>query len=478
MTAQKASTPPTTALIIGAGQAGGPLAGALAKAGWDVTIVEREHVGGTCVNEGCTPTKTLIASARAAHVVRASAPLGIHAQGHTDMAQVTARVQGIINSFREGSQSSLEKSGARLVFGEASFTGPHEVSVRGQDGGSEMHSADFIFINAGARPVWPDLEGLDSVGALTSTGALQLEKVPEHLMVLGGGYISLELSQAYLRFGSRVTVIERGERLLPREDEDVVAELRRALEEEGVVFLTGHQALKVRREGEQTLLTVQNGSGETSEISGDVLLVATGRTPNTEALNLGAAGVQTDKHGHIVVDEHLHTTAGHIYALGDIKGGPAFTHISYDDYRIVRDALLKGQQRSTQGRLVPYTVFTDPQLGRVGLDSAQAEQHHAPTRIYSMPMSQVARATETGETAGLMRVVIDDASDRLLGATVLGLEGGEVMTALQLGLMGGLTAADLREATIAHPTLCEAFNTLFMTEPKRVEGKAGAAAAD
>ncbi len=474
---QPADSRPRTALVIGAGQAGGPLAGALAKAGWDVTLVEREHVGGTCVNEGCTPTKTLIASARAAHVARTSGPLGVRAQPEVDFAGVMARVQGIVDSFRDGSEASVLAAGVRLVYGEASFTGPHEVRVALREGGQQTLQAEHIFINTGTSPTWPKLEGLDTVHAsntvqaITSSGALKLKILPENLLVLGGGYISLELAQAFARLGSRVTVVEHGERLLPREDADVADELRRVLEGEGIRVLTGHTARKVRREGTQTVMTVQDAGGQTAELSADVLLVATGRSPNTGALNLEAAGVRTDEHGYVVADEHLKTSVAHIHALGDVKGGPAFTHVSYDDYRIVKGALLDGEHLSTAGRMVPYTLFTDPQLGRVGLNAQEAERHTAPTRVYTLPMSRVARAIEMGETAGLMRAVVDDETDLLLGVSVLGPGGGELLGALQFAMMGGLSASTLRNATIAHPTLCESVNNLFMSVPRKLEGR-------
>lgn len=461
---------PQSALVIGAGQAGGPLAGALSRAGWQVTLIEREHVGGTCVNEGCTPTKTMIASARAAHLARVSHDLGVDAAPTVDLARIVDRTQGIVQSFREGSEAGLRKAGVTLLRGDARFTGVRQVEVT-VDGDTLTLSADHVFINAGARPRWPDLPGLDGVGAMTSKDILLLKVLPAHLLILGGGYISLEFAQLYARLGSRVTVIEAGERLLPREDADVVDELRKVLEAEGVTFHLGVGAQRVARDGDTITLDVAGGGGGgDATLTGSHLLVAVGRVPNTDTLNVQATGAQLDKHGFIVVDEHLKAADG-VYALGDIKGGPAFTHISYDDHRIVRDALLHGTQRSTQGRVVPYTLFTDPQLARVGLDRTQARSLGRPTRVYTLPMTSVARAIETGQTAGLMRAVVDDATDLLLGATVLGPEGGEVMSALQLALQGRLTATDLRNATFAHPTLCESINNLFMSTPEPLGGE-------
>ena len=456
------------AIVIGAGQAGGPLAGELARAGWAVTLIEREHVGGTCVNEGCTPTKAMIASARAAHVARHSGKLGVHAaEIQVNLPQIVDRVQGIVKDFREGSEAGVAKSGARLLAGEARFTGDREVEVTLTGGDTQTLRADYVFINTGASPRWPDLPGLDTVGALTSKTMLLLRELPEHLLILGGGYISLEFAQLYARLGSRVTVIESGPRLLRGEDEDVAAALQAVLEGEGVTFLLGAGARKAARDGEGVTLDLSTADGQSTTISGSHLLVAVGRTPNTGRLNVEATGAALDRHGSVVVDEHLRAAEG-VYALGDVKGGPAFTHISYDDFRIVRDALLHDRPRKYTERPVPYTVFTDPQLGRVGLSRAQAAEQGLHVHVYTLPMSSVARAIETGATAGLMRAVVDARTDRLLGITVLGVEGGEVMSALQLAMMGGLTASTLRDATLAHPTLCESINNLFMSKPEEL----------
>ncbi len=460
---------PPSAIIIGAGQAGGPLANALAGAGWPVTLIEREHVGGTCVNEGCTPTKAMIASAHAAHTARHSAALGVHAaEVKIHLEQIVDRVQGIVRDFRKGSEDGLLKSGVHLLSGEARFSGVRQVEVTLPGGETQQLSADYVFINAGARPRWPQVPGLRDVGAMTSREILHLRELPEHLLILGGGYISLEFAQLFARLGSRVTVIESGDHLLPREDPDVAAALQSVLEGEGVSFVLSASATEARREQQQTTLKLRVG-GEVTSLSGSHLLVAVGRVPNTEHLNVQATGAELDPHGHVVVDDHL-VAAERVYALGDIKGGPAFTHISYDDFRIVRDALLHGRQRSVGQRPVPYTLFTDPQLGQVGLNRQRALELGRPTRIYTLPMSRVARAIETGATAGLMRAVVDDQSDQLLGVTVLGSEGGELMGALQLAMMGHLSAAELRNATLAHPTWCESINNLFMGRPEHLPG--------
>lgn len=460
----------TSALVIGAGQAGGPLAGALARAGWDVTLIERIHVGGTCVNEGCTPTKAMLASAHAAHVARSSGTLGVHAEMRVNLPEVVDRVQGIVTSFREGSAAGLKSAGVKLIYGVARFTGVRQVEVTLQEGGHTKVQADYVFINTGTRPRWPDLPGLDAAGAMTSSSLLQLKALPDHLLILGGGYISLEFAQLYARLGSRVTVLEAGARLLPREDEDVSDALKAVLEAEGVTFHLGAQAQQVERLNQEITLTFRTTSGA-QQLGGSHLLVAVGREPNTSELNAQASGVTLDGHGYVQVDEHLRA-AERVYALGDVKGGPAFTHVSYDDYRIVRDALLGGIERSYTERPTPYTLFTDPQLGRVGLTRREALQRGHAVRIYTLPMSRVARAIETKATAGLMRAVVDDQTDRLLGVTVLGPQGGEVMSALQLAMMGGLTASTLRDAVLAHPTLSESINNLFMSQPERLNAAA------
>ncbi|WP_407572071.1 mercuric reductase [Deinococcus altitudinis] len=455
---------PSSALVIGAGQAGGPLAGALAKAGWQVTLVEKIHVGGTCVNEGCTPTKAMIASARAAHVARTSGALGVHAEVRVSLPEVVDRVQGIVADFRGGSEKGVLAAGVELVYGEARFTGVRQAEVTLPSGETRTLSADYVFINTGTSPRWPEIPGLREAGAITSTDLLLLRELPEHLLILGGGYISLEFAQLYARLGSRVSVVEAGD-LLPREDPDVAQALRKVLEGEGVVFHLGTGAVRAERTGGGVALSVRTGQGEEQTLNGSHLLVAVGRAPNTAGLNVQATGAALNEHGYVVVNEHL-LAAERVYALGDVKGGPAFTHISYDDYRIVRDALLKGRQRSTAERPEPYTLFTDPQLGRVGLNRAQALKSGRPVRVYTLPMSSVARAIESGQTAGLMRAVVDDRTDLLLGVTVLGLEGGEIMSGLQLAMMGDLSASDLRDAVLAHPTLSESINNLFMSKPE------------
>ncbi|ACO47412.1 mercuric reductase [Deinococcus deserti] len=456
-------------IVIGAGQAGGPLAGALARSGRCVSLIERLHVGGTCVNEGCTPTKTIIASARVAHLARQAEQYGVNTGAvSVDFGRVQARKNAVVESFRSGSVSGLQEAGVEVIMGHARFASSHSVVVTNRAGTPQEIHAPLVFINTGTRPRWPDIPGLRDCGALDSTGLLNLGVQPEHLVILGGGYIGLEFGQVYARLGSRVTIVEQAERLAIKEDLDVVAALTDALCEDGVEFHFGQKAAGVRRTPAGIELTLAGPQGK-QILAGSHLLVAAGRTANTDDLNLAAAGVETDDHGNIVVDEHLRTNVDGIYALGDVKGGPAFTHISYDDFRIVRDALLHGRHRSVHDRLVPYTVFTDPQLARVGLNETQAREKGLRAQVYTLPMSRVARAIETGEIRGLMKAIVDEETDLILGATVLGVDGGEVLSVLQMAMMGGVSASAVRDGVFSHPTLSESLNNLFMGTPVSVE---------
>lgn len=449
------------ALVLGAGQAGGPLAGALAKAGWKVAIIEKTHVGGTCINEGCTPTKTMVASARIAHLAKRAADYGVSTGEVTvHLEKVRERKRNIVNSWRDGSQSRLESTGAKLVFGAARFIDTHTVEVALNEGGTRTFQAEKIFINTGTRNHVPDLSGLEYVPFLDSTSIMELADVPKHLVILGGGYIALEFGQMFRRFGSEVIVLEQGSRLVTREDPDVSEALTQILKDEGINFVFNAKAQAVKSEGSGVRLEVATPEGQ-RVVQGSHLLVAVGRKPNTDALNLTAAGIASDERGFIKVDETLQTNVPGVYALGDVKGGPAFTHISYDDYRIIRDALLHGSNRTTQGRLVPYTMFTDPQLGRVGLSETEARGQGLEVNVYKLPMSHVARAIETDETRGFMKAVVDIKTYQILGATVLGVEGGELMTVLQMAMLGKVTATDIKNGVFAHPLLSESLNNLF-----------------
>jgi len=476
------------AILIGAGQANNPLSTTLAQAGWTVALVEQRHVGGTCVNEGCTPTKTMVASARVAHIARRSSDYGVQTGPVTvNLEKVRQRKRDVVTSFRTGSRRRVENAaGVDLLMGQARFTGPKTVAVELNQGDARHLVADYIFINVGQRPRRPDLPGLESVSYLDSTSVMELDELPEHLIVVGGGYVGVEFGQMFRRFGAEVTIVQRGGQVLTHEDADIAQEVVSILREDGIEVLLNTDTVRVTQEdaGQASdghiLLTVSTDDGERT-LAGSHLLVAAGRVPNVENLDLDTAGIETTSRGYIRTNERLETNVAGVYALGDVKGGPAFTHIAYDDFRIVRASLLgggddpsvrrhsphaqspgrRGKQATTKDRLVPYTVFIDPQLGGIGLTERQAREQARSIKVARMPMSHVARALETDETRGLMKVIVDADTDQILGAAILGIEGGEIMSVLQVAMMGGLPYTVLRNATFAHPTLTESLNNLF-----------------
>ena len=450
------------AIVIGSGQGGTPLCRALAEAGLRTALIERRHVGGTCVNEGCTPTKTMVASGRVAYLARRGADYGVHTGDiRVDLERVRQRKREIVNSFRGGSQKRIEKTAnLDLIFGEATFTGPKSMRVRLPDGGQRSLTGEKIFINAGARPSVPELDGLKDIPFLDSTSIMELDTVPKHLVVLGGGYVGLEFGQMFRRFGSRVTIVHTDRQVLPKEDTDVAREIEKILTEDGIDLLLESRAVRVSSEGNYIGLQIETKRG-IRNLTGSHLLVATGRTPNSNFLNVKAAGIETDARSFIRTNDQLETNVPGVYALGDIKGGPAFTHISYDDYRILRSNVLQGGRASIAGRLVPYTVFIDPQLGRVGLTEAEAQSNGMDIEIAKMPMSRVARALETDESRGFMKAVIDAKTKQILGAAVLGIEGGELMSMIEIAMMGQVAYTNLRDGIFAHPTLAESLNNLF-----------------
>lgn len=452
------------AIILGVGQSGDPWARALAKAGKRVALIERDAVGGTCVNRGCTPTKTMIASARVAYLAGRAADYGVHTGPVTvDLSKVRQRKQNLVERFRSSTEKKLEETAnIDLIYGEGRFTGPQAVEVALRGGGTRALTASQIFINTGARPAVPDIDGLDSVPFLDSTSVMELDAVPGHLVILGGSYIALEFGQMFRRFGSRVTIIEQAAHLLGHEDPDVAEEMAKILREDGLEILLGAKATRAANTAEGGIaLTAKTQAGEQT-LTGSHLLLAVGRTPNTDVLDLEAAGVELDEQGHVKANERLETTAPGIWALGDVKGGPQFTHISYDDFRILQANLLNGGQRTTADRPVPYTVFTDPQLGRVGLTETEAKKAGRPIQVAKLMMSESARALETDETRGFMKAIVDAETKQILGAAILGVEGGEVMAVLEVAMLGKLPYTRLRDAVLAHPTLAESLNNLFM----------------
>jgi len=454
---------PFDAIVIGSGQGGTPLSIALAKAGWKTAIVERNQVGGTCVNVGCTPSKTMVASARVAHVSRQSAHYGVNSGPVTvNMSAVQQRKQKIVESFRDGGLKSIGKTqGLELVKGAAQFIGPRLLEVVLDEGKKRQLSAERIFINTGARPAKSTVPGLDTVPTLDSSSIMELETLPEHLLVMGGGDVGLEFGQMFRRFGSRVTIVHRGDHLLSREDPDVADEVAKILREDEIEVLLNSEALSASRNNTGISLTVKKGEMK-AILEGSHLLVAIGRRPNTDQLELQAAGVETDERGFVTVDDRLETNVAGIYALGDVKGGPAFTHISYDDFRIIRKNLLEGGHATTKGRLVPYTIFIDPQLGRIGITETEASNQRLNTRVGKLPMSRVARAIELSETRGFMKVIVDVETKQILGCAVLGIEGGELMAMFEIAMLAHLPYTVLKDAIFAHPTLAEALNNLFM----------------
>jgi len=452
------------AIIIGAGQAGVPLAKKLAAAGKKTAIIEKRFIGGTCINDGCTPTKTMIASAKMAYIANNAAPLGVKIKGiSVNLPKIKKRKDAIVTQFRDGAQRGLEKSkNLDIILGEAVFTGDKTLSVTLKSGSKKALSADLVFINTGAKTYVPDIEGLADIDYLTSTSILELEKVPEHLLVIGGNYIGLEFGQMFRRFGSKVTVLERSSRIVSREDEDVSEELTNILEAEKIKILTNSEAVSFKQKvgGKITVGIKTNGVEDTVKCSH--VMIAVGRTPQTERLGLDKAGVKTDAKGAIIVNDKLETNVPGVYALGDVKGGPAFTHIAYNDYTIVYRNLIEKTNYTTDDRPLPYCMFTDPQLGRVGIDETEAKKQKLKVKIAKLPMAHVARAIETGDTRGFMKAVVDPKTKKILGATVLGEQGGEIMTVLQMAMEGGITYDRIRYCVFAHPLYSESLNNLFM----------------
>ena len=451
------------AIVIGTSQGGRFLPVELAKAGQRVALVERGPLGGVCVNFGCTPTKTMVASARVAYQARRGAEFGVRSGAvSVDLAAVRERKRAMVAGARENYASRLAQDGLDLVEGEARFTGPNTFGIALAHGGTRQVTAPVIVIDAGTRPRPLAISGAADVPVLDSTSIMELDELPEHLLILGGGYIGLEFAQIFRRLGSEVTIVQNAPRLMMLEDDDVSDEVAAILRDDGITVLTSTTPVRVEPAADGLRLTVRSGDGERA-VSGSHLLSAIGRIPNTEALVPGAGGIRLTGQGFIEVDEYLETSAPGVYAMGDIKGGPAFTHLSYDDYRILHANLVRHEKASTRDRVVPYTVFIDPQLGRVGLTERQAREQNRAVRVAKLPMNAVIRAIETGETRGFMKAVVDADSGQILGCAVLGSEGGEIMTIVQVAMLGRLTGSDMANTIFTHPLLAEGLNSLFMT---------------
>jgi pyruvate/2-oxoglutarate dehydrogenase complex dihydrolipoamide dehydrogenase (E3) component len=449
-------------LILGSGQAGNPLSSDFVKAGKRVALIERAEVAGTCINYGCTPTKTMVASAQRAWQARYAAELGIEVGSiRVNMERIRARKRKIVEQFRSSNEKRFASGQPELVRGEARFVAPKEIAVALKAGGERRLAAETIVLNTGDSPSEPQITGLDKVPHLDNVSLMELDAVPEHLLILGGGYEAVEFGQMFRRFGSAVTLIQHGKHLLDREDVDISAAVEAILREDGLTIET--EAKGVRAEGKAGAVTVHLEGGKS--LSGSHLFVAVGRSPNTKELHLDAAGVKTDKQGYVEVNEELRTNVPGIYAVGDVKGGPAFTHVAYDDYRILRDNLIsnKGNKggRKTTDRMPVFVVYMDPQLGRVGMSETEARRTGRKIKVARMPVTSIARATETGESRGLLKAVVDAETEQILGAAILAPEGGELMSMLQLAIMGKLRYSTLENAVFAHPAYAESLNTLW-----------------
>ncbi|MDT3380828.1 FAD-containing oxidoreductase [Labrys neptuniae] len=447
------------AIIIGAGQAGPSLAGRFSSVGQRVAVIERKHVGGTCVNTGCMPTKTLVASAYAAHLARRADDYGVVLGGGVgvDMKKVWARKQAVTMNARTGLEGWLGgMAGCRLVRGHARFTGPHEIEVDG-----ERLSAPKIFLNVGGRALVPDMPGLADIDYLTNTSIVELDALPEHLVVIGGSYIALEFAQMYRRFGSEVTVIERGPRLTSREDPDISDAIRDILAKEGIDIRLGARQLSFAREDGGVAVTVAGEGQSLARISGSHVLVAVGRVPNTDDLGLDEAGVHTDERGYVTVDDELRTNVEGIWALGDCNGKGAFTHTSYNDYEIVAANLFDADPRRVSDRISAYALYIDPPLGRIGMTEEEVRRSGRKALIGRRPMTRVGRAVEKGETQGFMKVIVDADSHAILGAAILGVGGDEVVHGLLDGMYAKAPYTTIQRAVHIHPTVSELVPTMI-----------------
>jgi pyruvate/2-oxoglutarate dehydrogenase complex dihydrolipoamide dehydrogenase (E3) component len=452
-------------LVIGSGFAGKWIAWELASAGQRTVAVERRWIGGQCPNVNCLPSKNEVFSAKVADVVRHAAAFGTEVTGvRVDMPKVLARKRRMVEGEVAFHRQKYVETGAELVMGEARFVAPKTVEVKLNDGGTRVLSGERVFLNLGTRPSIPAIPGLADA-AMTNIELLELDRVPEHLIVLGGGYVGLEFAQAFRRFGSRVTVLERGAQLLAREDPDVGDGLLRLFTDEGIDVLLGTETMRVDGRKGELRVTIRSRDGERSIAASD-LLAALGRTPNTSGIGLELAGVELDGRGYIKVNDRLETSAPGVWALGECAGSPQFTHVSYDDYRVVRDNLA-GKAHSTRDRLVPFCLFTDPPLARVGLNETEARSRGIAVRVAALPMKNVLRTETTDETRGFMKVLVDAKSDQILGFTMFGADASEVMAVVQTAMLGRTPYTTLRDAVLAHPTTAEGLLQLFARVERR-----------
>ena len=446
------------AIVIGTGQSGPPLAARLTDEGLETAVIERKRFGGTCVNNGCIPTKTLVASARAAHVARRAADLGITIEGtiRTDMKRVKARKDAIVQESREGVESWMRGLERCTVYHDhARFAGPHALEV-----GGERIEGERIFINVGGRASVPALPGLDRVPYYTNSNAMDIDFLPEHLLVVGGSYVGLEFAQMYRRFGSAVTVAQRGPLLVPREDEDIADAIREILEREGIAIRLDAECISVERRGERIAMNLDCENGDEA-VEGSHLLLAVGRVPNTDDLGLETAGIETDEHGYIKVDEQLRANVEGVWAIGDCNGRGAFTHTSYNDYEIVAANLFDDDPRRVSDRIPAYALFIDPPLGRCGMTAREVRASGRKACVATWPMESVGRAKERGETQGFMKIIVDAQSEKILGAALLGIEGDEVIHDILDVMYAGATYRTIARAMHIHPTVAELLPTML-----------------
>jgi dihydrolipoamide dehydrogenase len=450
------------AIVIGSGQAGNPLCYRLASLGWKVALIERANVGGTCINTGCTPTKTMVQRAQVAYYARNAARWGVNAQNvSVDLPTIVAQKNKVVQSFRGGIQKRIgELPNLQFYEGQARFEDAHKIRVQRPGAEDVLLESEKIFINTGGRPRISQIPGLENIKFLTNESIMNLTVLPEHLIVLGGGYIGVEFGQMFRRFGSHVTIIHNTNQILPHEDPEVSAEIQRVLEGEGIAFHLNVKTTRLEKLTDSIVMSIDDPQG-LPPVTGSHLLVATGRQPNTEDLDLEKAGIATDQRGFVKVNYRLETNVPGIWALGDVNGGPAFTHISFNDFQIVDANLTQGKNLSTEHRLVPYCVFTDPQLAGVGLTEKQARAKGYKLKIGQIPVSRIARAIERDETAGLMKIIIDATNDQVLGATILSPDGGELIHILYTLMLGKLPYTLLKGAIYIHPTMAEGFFALM-----------------
>ncbi|MEO8053244.1 MAG: mercuric reductase [Acidobacteriota bacterium] len=453
-------------LILGSGESGKYIAWTLAKIGERTAVVERGLIGGSCPNIACLPSKNIIQSAKVASLFRRAAEFGIETGPFKiSMEGVRRRKRQMVDGLIQVHRTNYEKNGGELIIGEGRLSGPRTLEVALKGGGTRRLTAERLFLNLGTRAGVPDVPGLADAKPLTHVEALELGRVPEHLILLGGGYVGLELAQALARFGSRVTVIERGSRLLGREDQDVSDALLELFRDESIEVLLQTNLLSVSGTSGQSVRVKLEQNGESREIGATDILVATGRTPNTEGIGLEKAGIELDSRGYIKVNERLETTSPAVWAMGECAGSPQFTHVAFDDFRIVRDNL-KGGNRTTQNRLIPFCLFTDPEFARVGLSEVEARTFGVRYRVAKMPMQGVLRAKTLSETRGFLKMLIDEDSNRILGFAAFGPEADELIAVVQTAMLGGMAFDSLRDAIFTHPTMAEGLSSLLASIPK------------